>query len=336
MEAGPMPKLNWQIVDRYLAGEATASERALVERWMADSPMFRHLVAEIQREQLDDAAVQKMEAEVRARLQRDIARPLPVPDRRRVPRLIRAVKSRSATVLKAAAVVALLLGGTLLTRPAINRSANPPSAPTLHTTTAPIGRRMPVSLPDGSEVVLSPGSTLQYARALGTAMRREVMLTGEAYFNVRHDAQRPFVVRAGDLTAEDLGTQFVVRAYPEDRHARVAVREGLVGIAGAVVSPGEIGRLSATGEAIVESANIASWFSWTEGRLAFDRMALRDALPKLSRWYDLDFRLGDASLGGMVVVATLPETSSEDAVEALGLALGLRMVREGRVVTLLR
>ena len=183
--------------------------------------------------------------------------------------------------------------------------------------------------------MLSPGSSVRYAATFTVARRREVHLEGEAYFDVHHDSQRPFVVRAGNLVAEDLGTQFVIRAYPEDSHGRVVVREGLVGVAGAVVSPGELGWLSASGEPVVERADTASWFAWTRGKLVFDGMPLREALPKLSRWYDLEFRLADASLGEVVLVAALPEQSA-DALDVIALALGLQATRQGRVVTFSR
>lgn len=332
-----MTKLNWRIVDRYFAGEATASERALVERWLADSPQFRKFVAELYRGEPSDDMVQRMQATVRARLESDIAKATKSGDRRRVPRqLVQVIQSRGLPILKVAAVFALLVGGSILARQGFNAVTQRQTDVALRTVTATVGQRKALSLPDGSKIVLGPGSTLQYAAAFGASLRREVRLQGEAYFDVRHDARRPFVVRAGKLVAEDLGTQFVVRAYPEDGYGRVAVREGLVGIAGAIVSPGEIGRLSANGEPVVESANVASWFAWTQGRLVFDSVALRDALPKLSRWYDLDLRLADTTLGDLVVVATMPEKSSDEAIEAMGLALGLQAVRDGRVITFRR
>jgi transmembrane sensor len=328
-----MAKLNWQIVDRYFAGEATAAERELVERWLAQSPAFRLLVAEMHRGALDEAAIRQAHGEVQRRLEQDIAADRKA-NRRRFPQdIVRVIKSRRS-VLKVAAVVAALLGGAVVARQAMNieRAGHDTADATVRSVTAPAGRTVRVPLPDGSRLVLSPGSTIQYATAFSTTRRREVRLEGEAYFDVRHDRRRPFVVRAGNLVAEDLGTQFVVRAYPEDRYGRVIVREGLVGLAGAIVSPGEIGWLSATGEPVVQRADTTSWFAWTAGRLVFDGMPLRDALPKLSRWYNLDFRLADPALGNVRLVAALPERA-DDALDVIALALRLQVTRDGRVVT---
>ena len=97
-------------------------------------------------------------------------------------------------------------------------------------------------------------------------------LEGEAYFAVIHDERRPFVVHAGDLVAHDLGAEFTVRAHPEDAHAMVVVREGEVGIRAAtaadgtvrVLMPGQLGRLSANGEPIVEAVGLEPYFAWTD------------------------------------------------------------------------
>lgn len=329
-----MTKLNWQIVDRYFAGEATAAERALIEQWLAGSSAFRMLVAEVYRGAPDDDAVRQAAAEVRTRLERDMM-VVRGPDQHLMPaESVRASPSRSISRLKAAAAIALLIGGPITVWRAARITGTRHAEATLRTITAPPGQRVPVSLPDGSQVILSPGSTLRYAvSAFGTAVRREVRLEGEAYFGVDHDARRPFIVRAGDLIVEDLGTQFMVRAYPEDSYGRVIVRRGLVRLGRAVVAPGQLGRLGPKGNVVVEPADTASWFAWTRGRLVFARMPLREALPKLSRWYDVQFRLADASLGDIDLAGHLPAQFSDDALDALEVALGLHLTREGRVVT---
>src|SRR4029077_16564116 len=94
---------------------------------------------------------------------------------------------------------------------------------------------------------------------------------------------RPFSVLAGTLVAQDIGTEFIVRAYPEDSAARAVVREGKAGIQAAdsaqarpqVVNAGQLGRLGAGREPVVEPADTALYFAWTDGRLVFDRTPLR-------------------------------------------------------------
>ena len=76
-----------------------------------------------------------------------------------------------------------------------------------------------VELPDGSRAILAPSSSLRYTISPHTGPR-ELQLEGEAYFDVEHDAERPFRVRTRNVVVEDLGTVFVVREYAGDSRAR--------------------------------------------------------------------------------------------------------------------
>ena len=167
-------------------------------------------------------------------------------------------------------------------------------------------------------------------------------MVGEAYFEVVHDGSRPFAVRAGDIVAVDLGTQFIVRAYGDDPHARVVVREGKVSLRAAhttgflsqqALLPGQLGRLERDGTPVAEQVDTSDYFAWTEGRLVFDDVALRDALPQLSRWYDLEFRLADSTLGSVPLTATFKNQPTEEVLDLLAASLGMRQVRRGRTIT---
>jgi transmembrane sensor len=211
--------------------------------------------------------------------------------------------------------------------------------------TVPRGERARFRLSDGTEVLLGPGSTLRHPSTFGSASR-EVTLEGEAYFTVEHDERRPFRVRAGNLIATDLGTEFLVRAYPEVVGARVVVRSGTVAVRsvqasdsvgpGRVVRPGELGRIGADGVSRVEPADTAAYFAWTTGTLVFDGTPLREALPQLSRWYDLDFRLADSSLAGIPLSGRLDQTLTPARLDLLAGSVGLEQVRRGRIVTFYR
>ena len=84
-----------------------------------------------------------------------------------------------------------------------------------------------LALPDGSAVTLAPASSLKYPRAFAGA-RRTVYLTGEAFFNVFHDARHPFSVYTEQVVTTVLGTSFRVRAYAGQAEAQVQVRTGAV------------------------------------------------------------------------------------------------------------
>lgn len=86
-----------------------------------------------------------------------------------------------------------------------------------------------VSLPDGSRVTLEPRTRLRYSRSFAGA-KREVYLTGEAFFDVQKDPARPFFVYTNTLTTRVLGTSFRIRAYEQDQQVTVMVKTGRVSV----------------------------------------------------------------------------------------------------------
>lgn len=335
-----MTGLDWELFDRYLAGELTPPERERFEAWLAERPDRGAQVAAFRRaidELASDVPVEQREA-MWAGIVGAPAAAMPARERGRLS-LEEPARRRRRVPLLAAAAVVLAAGAALAVR-ARHQDRSEVSAERV--VTVPRAQQAQFKLPDGTLVLLGGGSALHYPSDFGTAAR-EVRLEGEAYFTVEHDARRPFRVRAGELVATDLGTEFLVRAYPEEAHARVVVRSGEVAVRsaaapnrgqrGPVVRPGELGRLNPSGEPVVEQADTAAYFAWTRGILIFDGMPLREALPQLSRWYDLDFRLADSSLGSIPLSGTLDRTLTDDRLELLASSLGLRQARSGRVVT---
>jgi transmembrane sensor len=327
-----MSGMDWELLDRYLARECSAEERLRVERWMAEAPSNRRRV-----ELLADATV-TAPATPRTEVWELIERQLDAPGKS-----FSLASQPARSSLTKVAVVLLVLGvGALAGRAVFSPRPEPSTpAPAMRVVRTPPGQRASFRLPDGTSVMLGVASTLRHPVGFGGA-RREVELEGEAYFEVVHDESRAFAVRAGDIVAVDLGTQFIVRAYRDDHHARVVVREGKVALRAAsaqddsaqqVLLPGQLGRLERNGTPVAERVDTSVYFAWTEGRLVFDDVPLRDALPQLSRWYDLEFRLADSSLGRVPLTATFRNQPTEDVLDLLAASLGMRQVRSGRTVT---
>jgi transmembrane sensor len=335
--------LDWEQFDRYLAGEMSPAERNRFEQWLMERPERAAQMAAFRRA-LDglDAEVGVTEREaIWAGILDRAEKPgsgLPAPSF--------ALGSPARPPWRAQALLAagvlVAAGAALAARAWLSTGREGTSAPE-RVVSVPRARQAQVRLPDGTAVVLGGGSTLRFP-AVFASDAREVALEGDAYFSVDHDASRPFRVRAGNLVATDLGTEFLVRAYPESGQARVVVRSGTVAVRsaaavngaapGPVIRPGELGRLDDHGVPVVEQADTAAYFAWTRGVLVFDGTPLREALPQLSRWYDLDFRLADSSLASIPLSGTLDRTLTGDRLELLAASLGLQQARSGRVVTL--
>ncbi len=349
-----MSNFDWELFDRYLAGEATPDERERFERWLGEEPDNPALIlalggalAALEPDVTDDEreAVWQRVVERAGFLQPESGGQAPagprlpkfsVPEQPQ-PHWRRRVALAAGVVLAAGAVLA---GRVLLTDGERDELASAERV-----VTVPRGERARFRLSDGTEVLLGPGSTLRYPQTFGSRLR-EVTLEGEAYFTVDHEERRPFRVRAGNLIATDLGTEFLVRAYPEGGEDRVVVRSGSVAVRsiqardsagpGRVVRPGELGRVGVDGVSRVERADTAAYFAWTTGTLVFDGTPLREALPQLSRWYDLDFRLADSTLGGIPLSGRLDQTLTPARLDLLAGSVGLEKLQRGRIVTLYR
>jgi transmembrane sensor len=203
--------------------------------------------------------------------------------------------------------------------------------------TTAAGERLVLRLADSSVVTVGPVSTVRY-RMSGT--RREIDVDGLAAFAVVHDARRPFVVRAKNALATDLGTRFVVRAYAADSGVEVAVTSGAVSLSGPSRSTldlraGEAGRVSPAGlVSAVARARTASATAWLDGSLAFDDEPLGDVAVELERWFDVEIRISDSTLARRRVSAVYNNPSLTGVVEALATTFDARVARTGRVVTI--
>jgi ferric-dicitrate binding protein FerR (iron transport regulator) len=195
-------------------------------------------------------------------------------------------------------------------------------------------------LADGSRAVLAPGSRLTETDPAAGASR-SVRLDGRAYFEVLPDPARPFRVEAGGTVTRVLGTKFDVRAYAGTSATEVVVRSGRVAVrpaslpeAGAhPLSPGERATLGADGSVVIESGvDVDALIGWTSGTLAFRGTPLRDVVPELEGWFDLEIRLADSALGGRRITATFDGEPRDVVLGAVAELVDARVDRDGRRV----
>ena len=149
-----------------------------------------------------------------------------------------------------------------------------------------------LTLSDGTRVFLNSDSKLMYPVAFGDG-QREVILEGEAYFDVAKDEKRPFVVKTSDLSVRVLGTAFNVKNYPDDLCVEATLVRGSVKILEEdqemLLEPGEQARLDrSSGKMNKIQVNTALYTSWKDGLFIFERERLEDILTTLARWYDVN------------------------------------------------
>lgn len=196
-----------------------------------------------------------------------------------------------------------------------------------------------VELPDGSRAILAPSSTLRYTMSPRSGPR-ELQLEGEGYFDVEHDAERPFRVRTRNAVVEDLGTVFVVREYAGDPRTRVAVRSGAAALharddgraAPVELRPGDGAYVDSSGAIARFTGDPESYGSWTSGRFEFDAAPLPDVLSALASWYGVEFRMSDSTLKQQYFTGGFGSDSLSRALAILGPVVHARFRQEGRVV----
>src|SRR6266571_332779 len=275
--------INWELLDRFFAGECTPAERADVLHWLETHPLpAKYVDALKQAMQLGDrpgapGAWETDASWVRlAQTTGIVPEPRPAAPLRLVPPQPRrhwSLPSRPP-LMRVAALVALLLGSGALWW-SVTRHA--PVAMREFTTAR--GQRAEMRLADGTRILLSVDSKLRVPGDYGAAARN-VYVDGEAYFEVTHDATKPFAVHAANALVRDLGTRFSVRAYAGEQRVRVVVAQGKVALRSVaavdttsltpVLTPGDLGRLDSSGALTLRhGVNVHRYLAWTEGQLAF-------------------------------------------------------------------
>ena len=144
-----------------------------------------------------------------------------------------------------------------------------------------------VTLSDGTRVMLNANSMLEYPASFDDAEVREVRLKGEAHFEVTNNPHRPFVVKAGEMQTQVLGTIFDVKAYRKDA-PKVTLMEGKVKVSNAdtevEMRPGQTATLQA--DKIVVSKASPSASDWLEGDFDMDQVTLAEAMSDIGAWYN--------------------------------------------------
>lgn len=334
--------IDLRLLARYFDGTAIAEEKAQVVAWIGDDPHRRAAIAELNAAWASDA--RRLEARydpdaawTKVSSQLGIARPA------RISRPTRVWHAPVVGAWAAALIVAAVLGGWWLIASRHAQPTTQVAAARVYQTAR--AQRAVVRLSDGSEVTLNADSRLRVPGDFAPGKKRELYLEGEGYFNVVHDSAAPFTVRTSRGVARDLGTKFSVRAYADDatKQLEVVVAEGAVSIAAAaqndslVLRASEAGSVTETGELRAEhNVDVRARLGWTEGRLEFKNIALREVIPVLARWYDVEILIGDSLLADYPVTATLTGERFGDAIEAIARVVDARVVRRGSSTILVR
>lgn len=187
---------------------------------------------------------------------------------------------------------------------------------------APGWSRTSFTLPDGSTGWLNSKSVLRYKVDFNND--RKVELEGEAFFDVKSDSRKPFVVDAGDISVKVHGTRFNVSSWTDEDKIEVVLEEGKIELmqddsdSTWFLKPNELAIIDRAGKNIItETVEPNKYLSWTEGKLVFRNDPLAVVEKRLERWYNVDVDVSGSFAQDFRLRATFVDESLEEVLEIL-------------------
>ncbi|WP_236974417.1 FecR family protein [Membranihabitans maritimus] len=184
-----------------------------------------------------------------------------------------------------------------------------------------------VQLPDGSTVFLNEGSQLKYTGGFGIELR-EVYLSGEAYFDVLHNPEAPFIVKAGNLETRVLGTAFNVKAWPEETEMQVTVTRGKVSVGDdekvyeELVPDEQIVVNTETHEFRKQNLDAEKSIDWKDDFFVLDKVTMKEAALRISSRFGVAIEIQNDELRNCLVNgAFLNNENVEHVISVISLAM---------------
>ena len=281
------------ILRNELIHDISDREKAMLEDWSHsndDNRSFRQLIREMKL----SSEIEKKEEEMKSYILQEVHK------RINRSRYIR----RLLKISTVAASIAILLGmtGYFSYKEGFNQVNSQPIE-----MSNPFGMLSTITLPDGSKVILNAGTTITYPNAF-VSKNREVEINGEAFFEVAHDAEHPFIVKANQINVEVLGTQFNVKAYEEDDWIEVSLSEGKVEVQSKdkkrriFLSPGEQAYYDKHNHSLTtRTVDIAHYTSWRNGIYYFRALPLKEIVKQLERIFNVNICITSSNIEDIIL-----------------------------------
>ncbi len=226
--------------------------------------------------------------------------------------------------------------------------------------TTKYGSKTTVVLPDGTKVWVNAGSKLSYDNNFGNKLR-EVALLGEAFFDVTHNAEKPFIIHTSKMDIKVLGTAFNVRCYPDENKMETSLLRGSIEVTlkdrykeKIYLKPNE--KLTLINDQVIQSKNIALnkakqefiaakepivaishltyqpvdstvvETSWIENKLIFRGETFEEVARKMEKWYGISIIISNEKLKEAHLTGSFEKETIDQALEALQLTTPFKFV----------
>ena len=200
-------------------------------------------------------------------------------------------------------------------------------------------------LPDGSMVALNTKSKLIFPSKFNNNVR-EVTIIGEAFFDVKPNPEKPFIINAGNAQIKVLGTSFNVCAYPETETVEVIVKTGKVQVISKVedliaenpkvfLAPGEKGTLFNVNNVLSKSTNAnPNFLAWKTHDLIFNKIPLNEVIRCLEKVYHIEIQVKEAELNDLLLTAHFDKKPIDFVLDVVRLTFNLELSGENELFTL--
>lgn len=323
------PKRLKYLYDRYVSGRITSAEYNELSEYITQNQTEEQL-HELIKETWNTAPLHKQPDDKADQIFRNILSHTDLAIHK--PPRLQVILKRVAV----AASIAILAG---LGWYFINKQQTAASLPSknIMATTQSQNRRY-ILLPDGSRVVLNHGSTLTWSPAFN-GKTREVYLTGEAYFDIQHLENKPFIVHTGSVETTVLGTAFNINAY--QKYIVVTVTRGKVKVennhrAVAIITPNEQVTVNAEqNNSTKQTVDAKEAVEWKQKELVFDDLSMDEIALALEMQFNVSISFGDEVLKQKHVTVTFQNNESlEDMLNVITKVNGMHYTRKGNEINI--
>ena len=288
--------MNKDILYKFFEGNASFEEEAAVKQWMEESAENR--LAFLKERKLFDAMLLLGNEEIIKNGKKRFSINL---------------SSLRTELIKIAAVVAITLGGSYF----YYQSSLEKELMAMQTITVPAGQRINITLVDGTNVWLNARTSLSYPVKFGKN-NRQVVLDGEAYFDVTKDKSKPFIVQTDNYNVEVLGTQFDVNAYSETGEFETTLMSGSVKVASVSDSTKKITLkpnnkvFLQDGKLHVTAVDDYNPYRWKEGLICFKNETFTSIMKDFEKYYGLTIQVKNKNVFKYVYTGKFRQTDGID------------------------
>jgi transmembrane sensor len=213
-----------------------------------------------------------------------------------------------------------------------------------NTLSTPVGRQFQLVLPDGTRVWLNSSSSITYA-TLFKGNERNVIVSGEAYFEVAKDVKKPFKVHIagalkgmGETVIQVLGTHFNINAYGDETPVKATLLEGSVSVKtgnnSALLKPGQQALVETTQINLNRDVDVVKEVAWKNGLFNFNNEKLKSIMPQISRWYNIDVVYENKDVQNILITGEIERKANLSEVLKILTFLNIDYKLEGRKLIL--